>query len=93
MDIIKLRIEYAKEMGELFSDNLPKYADWLEKNLAKVKHDNQGYRLLIEGEQISYGDEYLDSNTFEWKSVSEYHTRYNYTSREFLPMRRKDITL
>ena len=31
---IKLRIEYSRETDLIFSDNIPAYADWLEKKLA-----------------------------------------------------------
>ena len=29
-----LRVEYTRETDEIFSDNIPKYADWLEAKLA-----------------------------------------------------------
>ena len=31
---MKLRIEYSRETDLIFSDNIPAYADWLEKKLA-----------------------------------------------------------
>lgn len=34
-DRIKLRIKYSRETGKLFSDNIPLYADWLEKKLSE----------------------------------------------------------
>ena len=33
---IKLRITYKKETDKIFSDNIPKYADWLECELANL---------------------------------------------------------
>jgi hypothetical protein len=30
-----LRVLYARETNELFEDNIPKYADWLETKLAE----------------------------------------------------------
>jgi len=30
-----LRVLYARERNELFEDNIPKYADWLETKLAE----------------------------------------------------------
>ena len=36
---MKLRIEYSRETGLLFSDNIPAYADWLENKLASIQHD------------------------------------------------------
>ena len=30
-----LRIEYSRETDLIFSDDIPKYADWLENKLAK----------------------------------------------------------
>ncbi len=32
---MKLRIEYSRETNKSFSDNIPLYADWLEKKLAE----------------------------------------------------------
>ena len=34
---MKLRIEYSRETDFVFSDNIPAYADWLEKKLALSK--------------------------------------------------------
>ena len=34
---MKLRIEYSRETDLIFSDNIPAYADWLEKKLALNK--------------------------------------------------------
>jgi hypothetical protein len=31
---MRLRIEYSRETDLIFSDNIPAYADWLEKRLA-----------------------------------------------------------
>jgi hypothetical protein len=31
---MRLRIEYSRETDLIFSDNIPSYADWLEKRLA-----------------------------------------------------------
>lgn len=31
---MKFRIEYSRETDLIFSDNIPAYADWLEKKLA-----------------------------------------------------------
>jgi hypothetical protein len=31
-----LRVEYARETELIFSDDIPKYADWLEIKLAKI---------------------------------------------------------
>ena len=31
-----LRLEFTREKGELFSDNIPAYCDWIERKLAKV---------------------------------------------------------
>lgn len=36
---MKLRIEYSRETDLIFSDNIPAYADWLEKKLALSQHD------------------------------------------------------
>jgi hypothetical protein len=33
---IKLRIVYAREKDLIFSDDIPKYADWLESELANL---------------------------------------------------------
>jgi hypothetical protein len=33
--IMTLRIEYSRETDLIFSDDIPKYADWLENKLAK----------------------------------------------------------
>jgi hypothetical protein len=33
---MRLRIEYSRETNLIFSDNIPAYADWLEKRLAVV---------------------------------------------------------
>lgn len=38
-DRIKLRIEYSRETDLIFSDNIPAYADWLEKKLASIQQD------------------------------------------------------
>lgn len=37
---IKLRIDYANETQEMFEDNIPKYADWLENKLASLTEQN-----------------------------------------------------
>ena len=37
-----LRITFTRENGELFSDNIPAYCDWIEKRLAKVMVASQG---------------------------------------------------
>lgn len=34
-----LRVEYTRETDEIFSDNIPKYADWLETKLAKILNE------------------------------------------------------
>jgi hypothetical protein len=34
-----LRIEYTRETDLLFSDNIPKYADWLEIKLAAILNE------------------------------------------------------
>ena len=39
---MKLRIEYSRETDLIFSDNIPAYADWLEKKLALSQHDVSG---------------------------------------------------
>lgn len=39
---MKLRIEYSRETDLIFSDNIPLYADWLEKKLALSQHDVSG---------------------------------------------------
>jgi hypothetical protein len=31
---MRLRLEYSRETDLIFSDNIPAYADWLEKKLA-----------------------------------------------------------
>jgi hypothetical protein len=31
---MRLRVEYSRETDLIFSDNIPAYADWLEKRLA-----------------------------------------------------------
>ena len=36
---MKLRVEYTRETDLMFSDNIPAYADWLEKKLALSQHD------------------------------------------------------
>jgi hypothetical protein len=36
---MKLRVEYSRETDLIFSDNIPAYADWLEKKLALSQHD------------------------------------------------------
>lgn len=33
---MQLRVQYSREHNELFSDNIPAYADWIEKKLSKV---------------------------------------------------------
>jgi hypothetical protein len=33
---IKLRLQYSRETDLLFSENIPLYADWLEKKLAGI---------------------------------------------------------
>jgi hypothetical protein len=33
---MRLRITYLRETDEIFSDNIPKYADWLECELANL---------------------------------------------------------
>jgi hypothetical protein len=35
-----LRIAYTRESGELFSDNIPAYADWLEIKLAESRQQH-----------------------------------------------------
>lgn len=34
---MKLRMEYTRETDYIFSDNIAKYADWLEVRLAKLE--------------------------------------------------------
>lgn len=36
---MQLRVEYTRETDLLFSDNIPKYADWLEIKLAKIQKE------------------------------------------------------
>lgn len=38
---MKLRIEYSRETDLIFIDNIPAYADWLEKKLALRQHDDE----------------------------------------------------
>jgi hypothetical protein len=38
---MRLRIEYSRETNLIFSDNIPAYADWLEKRLAAVNETQQ----------------------------------------------------
>ncbi len=33
---MKLRVMYSRETDLIFSDNIPAYADWLEKKLAHI---------------------------------------------------------
>lgn len=33
---MKLRVQYSRETDLIFSDNIPAYADWLEKKLAYI---------------------------------------------------------
>ena len=32
-----LRVQYSRETDEIFSDNIPKYSDWLETKLAALR--------------------------------------------------------
>ena len=36
---MRLRVEYSRETDLIFSDNIPAYADWLEKKLALIYED------------------------------------------------------
>lgn len=33
---MELRVRYSRLSGQLFSDNIPRYADWLEDQLASL---------------------------------------------------------
>lgn len=47
-DRMYLRVEYSRETDELFSDNIPKYADWLETKLASLLQSPVMRSLLAE---------------------------------------------
>jgi len=38
---IKLRMQYARETDNIFSDNIPLYADWLETRLANLENPKE----------------------------------------------------
>jgi hypothetical protein len=52
---IKLRIDYSRETDLVFSDNIPAYADWLEKKLALSQHD-VSKSVSLEGRDTVYCD-------------------------------------
>jgi hypothetical protein len=60
---IKLRIEYARETNKLFSDNIPLYADWLEKKLAK-----QSKPICKCGSNEYYAESYKDKTEYYCKN-------------------------
>jgi hypothetical protein len=55
---IKLRIDYANETQEMFENNIPKYADWLENKLAALTEQN-----LNKHGVSNKRDDFLDAQT------------------------------
>ena len=66
---MKLRIEYSRETDFVFSDNIPAYADWLEKKLALSKQPVSG-----RSEQLKEFADYAQKRMWEDedKDLSEF---------------------
>lgn len=65
---MKLRIEYSRETDLTFSDNIPSYADWLEKKLALSQHFSGS--LLVEIKTLL--EQYRDEEMPDWNTPYHY---------------------
>ncbi len=70
---IKLRVEYSRETDLIFSDNIPAYADWLEKKLALSQHD---VSVCACGSKEYYTEQYKDVVKYYCKSCHERISRH-----------------
>ena len=49
-----LRVEYSRETKELFSENIPKYADWLEIRLASLGQPPVNSDIRVNNYKLNY---------------------------------------
>jgi hypothetical protein len=69
---IRLRVEYSRETDLIFSDNIPAYADWLERKLA-LRQPHVNKRLLFAAYLQGKRDQiYWSSKWEDYKPIGRY---------------------
>lgn len=70
---MKLRIEYSRQTDLIFSDNIPAYADWLEKKLALSQNDVNSQTKLKAEEFIPKNENGMYSRNEVVSWAEKYH--------------------